>query len=163
MLNDYYTVNYEFSLEKSGNTIAVFFTLCLVLMPVFLYLSKILKNKLNFLILANICGIFLSIFSLSKINFYYLNIILHSVEYAIFVEIITECFPYIVDQEHYYFAFEFNRILLYFSVGFGALLCGTVVTLFKSMKFIFPFYLFIIVNFVSIKLLLKVKQNCENL
>lgn len=163
MLNDYYTVNYKFSLQKSGYIIAGFFILCLILMPLFLYLSKLLKNKMNFLILGNVCAIFLSLFSLFEIDLYYLNILLHSIEYSILVGIITECFPYIVDQEHYYYAFEFNRIILYFAVGSGALICGIVVTLFPWSKFIFPFYFFIIVNSVSIKLLLKIKENCENL
>jgi hypothetical protein len=163
ILNDYYTVNYNFSLQTSGNIIACFFILCLIQMPLFLYLSKLLKNKLNFLILGNVCAIFLSLFSLIEIDFYYLNILLHSIEFSIFVGIITECFPYIVDQEHYSYAFEFNRIILYFAVGSGALICGVVVTILPWLKFIFPFYFFIIVNLVSIKLLLKVKENCENL
>jgi hypothetical protein len=150
-------------MQTSGNIIAAYFTLSLVLMPSFIYLSKLLKNKLNFLIFSNVCAILLSIFSLLKINFYYINIILHSIEYAILTGIITECFAYIVDQEDYYFAFEFNRILLYFAVASGALVCGVVVTIFKSSKFIFPFYLFIVVNLVSIKLLLKVKESCANL
>lgn len=163
MLNDFYTVNYQFSIEFSGNIIAVYFTLCLVLMPCFIYLAKLLKYKLNFLIGANLCAILLSFFSLLKIKFYYLNIVLHSVEYAILTGIITECFPYIVDQEFYYYAFEINRILLYFGVASGALVCGLVVTIIKSFKFIFPFYLYMIMNMVSIKLLFKVKENCASL
>ena len=163
MLNDYYTVNYNFSLIKSGNITAIYFTLCLILMPFFIYLSKLLKNKLNFIIFSNVCAIILSLFSLLQINFYYINILLHSIEYAILVGIILECFPSIVDQDHYYFAFEFNRILLYFTLSCGLLFCGLVVTIEKSSKFIFPFYLFISLNIISIKLLLKVKEHCVNL
>lgn len=160
ILNDNLISIYGYSSKESGILNALFYFLCLVLMPVYNSISKQVKNiKLNMLIVGNLCGVLAELLSIMKFNALYL-VILMSFDFGFTCGIILECFPAIVDQERLESIIELNKVVQNTAIAFGALIGGFVITL--QINKYFSFHIFLMISSsISIILLFKVKEHLK--